>query len=213
MGVRILYCCARIASLFLGEFSIDDFALESHVNTTLSTGYAASSKRATSSAKVSRSYATGARQYGGLKDSDRIFTNLYNEGSPYLDGALKRVRAPNSLVPRESFECSFAVEGQRLHLSFSAPFPPLCGPCTFSQSLHSLVISTPHLLSFPLSNHFPPLCFLVASQFAHFMCLCVRRSKTCVSWPTRCFVFGRVRTGRLVSHEGHYFKGSRLDRE
>jgi NADH dehydrogenase (ubiquinone) flavoprotein 1 len=25
-----------------------------------------------------------------LKDSDRIFTNLYNDGSPYLDGALKR---------------------------------------------------------------------------------------------------------------------------
>ena len=31
------------------------------------------------------------RTYGGLKDSDRIFTNLYRDGSPWIDGALKRV--------------------------------------------------------------------------------------------------------------------------
>lgn len=31
------------------------------------------------------------RTYGGLKDEDRIFTNLYLDGSPFLDGALKRV--------------------------------------------------------------------------------------------------------------------------
>lgn len=31
------------------------------------------------------------RTYGGLKDEDRIFTNLYLDGSPLLDGALKRV--------------------------------------------------------------------------------------------------------------------------
>jgi len=55
-----------------------------------------SSKRASSSAKLSRGYATGTRQYGGLKDNDRIFTNLYNDGSPFLDGALKRVRCSNS---------------------------------------------------------------------------------------------------------------------
>ena len=32
------------------------------------------------------------RQYGGLKDQDRIFTNLYKDGDPFIDGALKRVR-------------------------------------------------------------------------------------------------------------------------
>merc|ERR1711975_148732 len=30
------------------------------------------------------------RTYGGLRDQDRIFTNLYNDGSAYIDGALKR---------------------------------------------------------------------------------------------------------------------------
>ena len=30
---------------------------------------------------------------GGLTDKDRIFTNLYNDQSPYLEAAKKRVRA------------------------------------------------------------------------------------------------------------------------
>lgn len=34
---------------------------------------------------------------GNLQDKDRIFTNLYNDSSPYLEGARKRVRAPPSL--------------------------------------------------------------------------------------------------------------------
>lgn len=33
---------------------------------------------------------TERTSFGGLKDQDRIFTNLYNDGSPFLDGALKR---------------------------------------------------------------------------------------------------------------------------
>ena len=31
------------------------------------------------------------RTYGGLKDQDRIFTNLYKDGDPFIEGALKRV--------------------------------------------------------------------------------------------------------------------------
>jgi NADH dehydrogenase (ubiquinone) flavoprotein 1 len=30
------------------------------------------------------------RSYGNLKDQDRIFTNLYKDESPWIDGALKR---------------------------------------------------------------------------------------------------------------------------
>ena len=30
------------------------------------------------------------RFYGGISDQDRIFTNLYKDGSPWVDGALKR---------------------------------------------------------------------------------------------------------------------------
>lgn len=29
--------------------------------------------------------------HGGLKDQDRIFTNVYRDGDPYIQGALKRV--------------------------------------------------------------------------------------------------------------------------
>jgi NADH dehydrogenase (ubiquinone) flavoprotein 1 len=36
-----------------------------------------------------RAFST-ARVHGGLKDEDRIFTNLYCDGSPWLDGAMKR---------------------------------------------------------------------------------------------------------------------------
>jgi NADH dehydrogenase (ubiquinone) flavoprotein 1 len=32
------------------------------------------------------------KTYGGLKDQDRIFTNLYRDGDPFVQGALKRVR-------------------------------------------------------------------------------------------------------------------------
>lgn len=31
------------------------------------------------------------KTYGNLKDQDRIFTNLYGDNDPYIDGALKRV--------------------------------------------------------------------------------------------------------------------------
>lgn len=38
---------------------------------------------------LTRAFSTG-RVHGGLKDEDRIFTNLYCDGSPFLDGAMKR---------------------------------------------------------------------------------------------------------------------------
>jgi hypothetical protein len=34
--------------------------------------------------------ATDGRSYGGLKDEDRIFTNLYGKHDPFLKGAMKR---------------------------------------------------------------------------------------------------------------------------
>ena len=30
------------------------------------------------------------RFYGGISDQDRIFTNLYKDQDPFIDGALKR---------------------------------------------------------------------------------------------------------------------------
>lgn len=36
------------------------------------------------------------KSHGGLKDSDRIFTNLYRDGDPFIEGALKRVNFYNS---------------------------------------------------------------------------------------------------------------------
>ena len=34
----------------------------------------------------------GKYAYGNLKDSDRIFTNVYRDADPYINGALRRVR-------------------------------------------------------------------------------------------------------------------------
>ena len=34
----------------------------------------------------------GHFNYGGLKDCDRIFTNVYKDADPYINGALKRVK-------------------------------------------------------------------------------------------------------------------------
>jgi NADH dehydrogenase (ubiquinone) flavoprotein 1 len=36
-------------------------------------------------------FSTAKKTYGGLSDADRIFTNLYKDGDPYIQGALKRV--------------------------------------------------------------------------------------------------------------------------
>ena len=37
---------------------------------------------------LKRTFST--RVYGNLADEDRIFTNLYCDGSPWIDGAIKR---------------------------------------------------------------------------------------------------------------------------
>ena len=33
----------------------------------------------------------GKRVYGGLKDQDRIFNNIYTDTDPFIEGAIKRV--------------------------------------------------------------------------------------------------------------------------
>ncbi len=38
-----------------------------------------------------RSLFSATKTYGNLKDSDRIFTNVYRDSDPYIDGALRRV--------------------------------------------------------------------------------------------------------------------------
>jgi NADH dehydrogenase (ubiquinone) flavoprotein 1 len=45
-------------------------------------------KATSTGSRLSKTFAE--RTYGNLKDSDRIFTNLYRDGSPWIDGALKR---------------------------------------------------------------------------------------------------------------------------
>lgn len=36
-------------------------------------------------------FSTGKKVHGNLSDQDRIFTNLYKDGDPFIKGALKRV--------------------------------------------------------------------------------------------------------------------------
>lgn len=41
--------------------------------------------------KIIRRFASSTKTYGNLKDSDRIFTNVYKDSDPYIKGALRRV--------------------------------------------------------------------------------------------------------------------------
>eukprot|EP00127_Corallochytrium_limacisporum_P005878 Clim_evm23s214 gene=Clim_evmTU23s214 len=41
-------------------------------------------------ANTALAYSTATKTYGGLKDEDRIFTNLYGRHDPYIDGSMKR---------------------------------------------------------------------------------------------------------------------------
>lgn len=42
--------------------------------------------------RIIRSFSTTTNKtYGNLKDADRIFTNVYKDTDPYINGALRRV--------------------------------------------------------------------------------------------------------------------------
>lgn len=45
--------------------------------------------------QIFKRFASTTKTYGGLKDSDRIFTNVYKDSDPYIKGALRRVRFPS----------------------------------------------------------------------------------------------------------------------
>lgn len=44
--------------------------------------------------QIFKRFASTTKSYGNLKDSDRIFTNVYKDTDPYIKGALRRVRFP-----------------------------------------------------------------------------------------------------------------------
>lgn len=41
--------------------------------------------------QIFKRFASSTKTYGNLKDSDRIFTNVYKDSDPYIKGALRRV--------------------------------------------------------------------------------------------------------------------------
>ncbi len=47
--------------------------------------------------KIFKRFASTTKTYGNLKDSDRIFTNVYKDSDPYIKGAIRRVFIP--LIP------------------------------------------------------------------------------------------------------------------
>lgn len=55
-----------------------------------SAGSASSREFSNSAAAASTTAADAPRAHGGLKDEDRIFTNLYRQGDPFIKGALAR---------------------------------------------------------------------------------------------------------------------------
>ena len=40
--------------------------------------------------KIVRNFSTATKTYGNLKDADRIFTNVYRDSDPYINGAIRR---------------------------------------------------------------------------------------------------------------------------
>lgn len=44
--------------------------------------------------QIFKRFASTTKTYGNLKDSDRIFTNVYKDSDPYIKGALRRVFIP-----------------------------------------------------------------------------------------------------------------------
>ncbi len=40
---------------------------------------------------IFKRFTANTKSYGKLKDSDRIFTNVYKDSDPYIKGALRRV--------------------------------------------------------------------------------------------------------------------------
>lgn len=38
------------------------------------------------------------KTHGGLSDADRIFTNVYRDGDPFIEGAIKRVNKLNKIL-------------------------------------------------------------------------------------------------------------------
>ena len=44
-----------------------------------------------SSSRLLRKLFATTKTYGNLKDSDRIFTNVYRDSDAYINGALRRV--------------------------------------------------------------------------------------------------------------------------
>ena len=57
---------------------------------------------------IAKTFGIGRQFYGNLKDSDRIFTNVYKDGDPYINGALKRVisiKYSGRLASNQRYHC------------------------------------------------------------------------------------------------------------
>eukprot|EP01084_Bolivina_argentea_P111287 198623_1 len=67
------------------SFNINNISLKSNLSTLQSSSYKQTNHLLPY--QPSRSF---CKSHGGLADEDRIFTNLYGDGSPWLDDALKR---------------------------------------------------------------------------------------------------------------------------
>ena len=73
---------------------------------------------------------------GNLADKDRIFTNLYNDSSPYLDAAKKRVKQQ----PRPpAAELSVAARSS-LAIARSARLVPHRGTCATARRLDAVCL-------------------------------------------------------------------------
>lgn len=84
--------------------------------------------------RVLRRFSTTTNKtYGKLKDSDRIFTNVYKDSDPYITGALRRVPlppcratgiAPRTLSPTDQIGSSTRSSFRDLGAAVALASPP-----------------------------------------------------------------------------------------
>lgn len=71
--------------------------------------------------QIFKRFASTTKTYGNLKDSDRIFTNVYKDTDPYIKGALRRVKVLNysgRLASYEGHSCKRSRLDHQLNQTF-----------------------------------------------------------------------------------------------
>ena len=112
--------------------------------------------------RIVRRFATTTNKtYGNLKDSDRIFTNVYKDSDPYISGALRRVTPQlfreTGIAPKISSAMDQNGSSTKSKLQDSGEEEELVSPLDSNTPLcpKSPLPKDPAILSLTLTNQNP----------------------------------------------------------